>query len=128
MIIGLDFDGTCVTHEFPKIGKDIGAVPVLKELVQNGHKIVLNTMRCDSEKKTLTEALLWFKENDIPLYGANCTPGQKSWTKSPKVYAHLYIDDSALGIPLILNKSISDRPYVDWPMVRKYLITCGWIK
>lgn len=31
MILGLDFDGTCVTHEFPKIGKDIGAIPVLKK-------------------------------------------------------------------------------------------------
>lgn len=29
-IIGIDFDGTVVTHDFPKIGKDIGAVPVLK--------------------------------------------------------------------------------------------------
>ena len=26
MIIAIDFDGTCVTHEYPKIGKDIGAV------------------------------------------------------------------------------------------------------
>jgi hypothetical protein len=22
MIIAVDFDGTCVTHEFPKVGKD----------------------------------------------------------------------------------------------------------
>lgn len=34
MVIAVDFDGTCVTHEFPKVGKDIGAVPVLKELVE----------------------------------------------------------------------------------------------
>jgi hypothetical protein len=33
MIIAVDFDGTCVTHDFPHVGKDIGAVPVLKELV-----------------------------------------------------------------------------------------------
>jgi hypothetical protein len=31
-VVGVDFDGTCVTHEYPKIGRDIGAVPVLKEL------------------------------------------------------------------------------------------------
>lgn len=29
-IIGIDFDGTVVTHDFPKIGKNIGAVPILK--------------------------------------------------------------------------------------------------
>ncbi len=27
----IDFDGTCVTHLFPKVGKDIGAAPVLRE-------------------------------------------------------------------------------------------------
>lgn len=32
MDIVIDFDGTCVTHEFPLVGKDIGAVPVLKKL------------------------------------------------------------------------------------------------
>lgn len=104
MIIGIDFDGTCVTHDFPKIGKDIGAVPVLKELVANGHKLILFTMRSDKEDvstddyeinnqsgKYLSEAVQWFKDNDIPLYGINENPGQKSWTDSPKPYCHIYI-------------------------------------
>ena len=26
MIIAVDFDGTCVTHEYPNVGKNIGAV------------------------------------------------------------------------------------------------------
>lgn len=43
MIIAVDFDGTCVIHEFPKVGKDIGAVPVLKKLIEKGHKIILYT-------------------------------------------------------------------------------------
>ena len=30
MIIGIDFDGTCVSHEFPLVGNDIGSVSVLK--------------------------------------------------------------------------------------------------
>jgi hypothetical protein len=33
LIIGIDLDGTCVTHNYPHIGKDIGAVPVLKSSV-----------------------------------------------------------------------------------------------
>lgn len=41
MVIAVDFDGTCVTHEFPKIGKDIGAIPVLRKLVEKGHQIIL---------------------------------------------------------------------------------------
>lgn len=47
MIIGIDFDGTCVKHAFPRKGDDIGAIPILKELVDNGHKLILFTMRSD---------------------------------------------------------------------------------
>ena len=45
MIIAVDFDGTCVTHEFPRVGAEIGAAEVLKELTDKGHKIILFTMR-----------------------------------------------------------------------------------
>ena len=114
MYIAIDFDGTCVTHDYPRIGKDINAVNVLKKLVANGHKLILNTMRSGKELK---EAINWFKKNDIELYGANENPTQKKWTNSPKVYAHLYIDDAALGCPLKMDLSISNRPFVDWEAV-----------
>ena len=116
MYIAVDFDGTCVTHEYPKVGKDIGAVPVLKRLVEAGHKLILNTMRSGDE---LADAIQWFIDNDISLYGANVNPTQKRWTDSPKVYAQLYIDDAALGCPLIGNPG--GRPYVDWEAVEVYL-------
>lgn len=134
MEICIDFDGTCVTHEFPKIGKDIGAVPVLKKLVENGHKLILFTMRSDvvDPKSTdqnivpesgmyLTEAVKWFEENKIPLYGIQKNPTQESWTSSPKAYGQLYIDDAALGCPLLYNNELSDRPYVDWATVEMRL-------
>ena len=114
MYIAIDFDGTCVTHDYPRIGKDINAVNVLKKLVANGHKLILNTMRSGKELK---EAINWFKKNDIELYGANENPTQKKWTNSPKVYANLYIDDAALGCPLKMDLSISDRTFVDWEAV-----------
>ena len=122
MIIAVDFDGTCVTHEYPNVGKDIGAVPVLKELVENGHKIILYTMRWDKELK---EAVQWFESNDIPLFGINENLTQRKWTKSPKIYAHLYIDDAALGVPLILDESMSNRPFVDWKSVKALLQNTG---
>ena len=31
MIINIDFDGTATTHEYPLVGKDIGAQKVLKK-------------------------------------------------------------------------------------------------
>ena len=134
MEICIDFDGTCVSHEFPKIGKDIGAVPVLKRIVGAGHKLILFTMRSDIKEvvsddynihKTagnyLTDAVNWFKENNIPLWGVNVNPMQKSWTTSPKAYGQLYIDDTALGCPLVYDLETSDRPFVCWSMVEVML-------
>jgi hypothetical protein len=112
MIIAVDFDGTCVKFAYPKIGADIGAVPVLKRLVKAGHQLILYTMRDGDE---LTQAAQWFKDNNIELYGVNQNPTQHKWTTSPKVYAQLYIDDAALGIPLIRTKD--EKPYVDWEAV-----------
>ncbi|MBP3424074.1 MAG: hypothetical protein J6K57_03460 [Alistipes sp.] len=123
LVIAIDFDGTCVTHEYPYMGSDIGAVPVLKELTDAGYHLVLNTMRSG---KTEKEAVKWFKDNDIPLYGVNKNPDQKSWSASPKVYADLYIDDSALGVPLTSSPT-STRPYVDWVRVREWLVTEGYL-
>lgn len=118
MYIAIDFDGTCVTHDYPRIGKDIGATEVLKRLIKSGHKLILNTMRSGKE---LQDAIDWFKENDIELYGANKNPSQKSWTNSPKVYAHMYIDDAALGCPLKMDLNLSNRPFVDWGVVSTLL-------
>lgn len=119
MYIAVDFDGTCVTHEYPRVGRDIGAVPVLKKLVDAGHKLILNTMRSGKE---LADAIRWFIDNNIPLFGINENPTQKSWTASPKVYAHIYIDDAALGCPLTTDTFPFVKPYVDWMEVEKQLI------
>lgn len=113
MVIAIDFDGTCVTHEFPDIGKSIGAEKVLKKLIDNGHQLILFTMRSDS---FLKEAVDWFQKHNIQLYGINTNPTQKSWTNSPKASAEIYIDDAALGCPLKFD-SKSDRAYVDWKQV-----------
>lgn len=97
MEIAIDFDGTVVKHAYPLIGEDIGAWPVIKELVDKGHRIILFTMRSGDP---LDEAIDLFRFKDIPLYGVNKNPTQKNWTRSPKAYAHLYIDDAALGFLL----------------------------
>lgn len=165
MKICVDFDGTCVSHEFPKVGKDIGAVPVLKELVANGHQLILFTMRSNKHDNTkgsdcipevhhgnfLDDALNWFKENEIPLFGVNINPEQTEWTTSPKAYGQLYIDDAALGAPLKytrcpnlkLRKSpvcselrcehcggsgYIGRPYICWLSVRAHLHLMGLVK
>lgn len=125
MTIAIDFDGTCVTHEYPKIGRENeGCVDVLKELVHEGHKLILYTMRSG---KHLKEAKDWFKEREIPLWGVNENPTQNAWTTSPKIYANLYIDDAACGCPLIYDKSKASRPFVDWDAVKIILLRNGFI-
>ena len=139
-IIAIDFDGTCVTHNFPHIGKDIGAVPVLKNLIKHGHRLILYTMRSDVVNPQgggdeilkqagpyLTEAVQWFKDHGIPLFGINENPTQQSWTSSPKPYAHVYIDDAGLGIPLKTDFNLSMRNFVDWKAVEKWLFENGYL-
>jgi len=113
MIFAIDFDGTCVTHKYPQVGRFIGAEAVLSRLVNNRVKLVLWTMRSGD---TLNDAVKWFENNQIPLYGVNNNPDQLSWTESPKAYAQVYIDDAALGAPLC-DGLTGERPYIDWDKV-----------
>ena len=140
--INIDFDGTCVTHDFPRIGKSIGAEKVLKRLTDHGHQLILFTMRSDRKElkpvidptiqnvtgKFLSEAVNWFKQNNIPLYGIQSNPTQINWTTSPKSYAELMIDDSAFGCPLKHDKTISERFFVDWVEVERMLESTGFFK
>lgn len=71
IVVGIDFDGTVVTHDYPEIGQHIGAVPWLEKILETGAKIVLNTMRSGYK---LQEAVDWFYHNEIELYGINENP------------------------------------------------------
>lgn len=124
MYIVVDFDGTVVTHDYPRVGKDIGSVPVLKKLVENKHQLILFTMRSGKE---LEDAVKWFAGNEIPLFGIQTNPTQHEWTDSPKAYGQLIIDDAALGCPLVMS-NLSNRPYVNWETVEQYLVNNKIIK
>ena len=116
--IVLDFDGTCVTNSYPNIGKDLpNCVEVLKKLNEKNVNLILLTQR---DGKKLIEAVEWFESKGIKLYGINENPMQ-TFSKSRKVYGHIYIDDKNLGCPLAFHKSLSDRPFVDWKKVEKML-------
>ena len=122
-IIAVDFDGTVVTHAYPEIGEEIGAEEVLRELVQNGYKLILYTLR---HGKELQQAIDWFRKRKIPLWGINNNPEQKRWSHSPKVYADLYIDDSAIGCPLQFIEGW-ERPAGGWTKVREELVRIGYL-
>jgi len=114
-VFAVDFDGTCVASVYPNpgVGHDIGAVPVLRRLVEAGHRIILYTMRSGDG---LADAVKWFEDKGIPLFGVNHNPEQIEWTDSAKIYANVYIDDHAFGVPLIYPHG-GLPPYVDWHRV-----------
>ena len=122
----LDFDGTVVTHKYKGVGIDIGAEGTLKDLVKRGHRLILFTMRSNRDSG-LQDAIDWFKNRGIELYGIQENPTQKEWTDSPKAYGTLIIDDTALGIPLIIDSRRSKRPFVDWVRTREMLISNGYL-
>jgi len=119
MIVAVDFDGTVVEHRYPEIGKELDdGVRVLKRLLLNGHRLILFTMRSG---KTLLDAVDWFYDRGINLWGINTNPMQKKWTTSPKAFADIIIDDSALGCPM-------NEDGVDWIEVEHLLKTKGYFK
>lgn len=120
-IVAVDFDGTVVDHRYPqKLDQcpDVpGAVDTLRHMVDNKDiKIILYTMRSGEQ---LDEAIEWYKQRNIALYGIQENPTQREWTDSPKCYAHMYIDDAAFGVPLIKVPTFW-RPCVDWSKVMEF--------
>ena len=111
------------TKEGRKTEGSVNFLNLTPEIVKK-HKIVLLTQR---DGKELTDAIKWFSDNKIKLYGINDNPQQNTWNKSRKVYADIYIDDRNLGCPLTTHKSLSSKPFVDWTKVEKMLKDQGVI-
>jgi hypothetical protein len=121
----VDFDGTCVMHEYPKIGATIpNAVEVLKKLNENEVKLILWTIRSG---EYLQHAVDWFAAREIEIWSVNKNPQQRFWSKSPKAYAPVYIDDAALGCPLKQPLENTSRPFADWYEIEKLLIKIGYL-
>lgn len=125
MIVAVGFDGTIVDHVFPAIGDPVeGAFKTLKRLKELGCTLILYTMRSDGQKHgdVLTQAVEFCRSRGIEFDHVNCNPAQAEWTSSPKVYAHFYIDDAVVGVPLLSNARPGGKPYVDWGVVGPLII------
>ena len=98
MTIAVDFDGTIVEHDYPRIGKEIPfAIDTLKRLRQEQHRLILWSVR---EGKLLEEAVAWCKERGLEFYAVNRDyPEEKLQDKgfSRKLKADIFIDDRNLG-------------------------------
>lgn len=99
MIIAVDFDGTIVTHEYPKIGKEIPfATQTLKMLAKDGHRLILWTVR---EGRLLEEAVKWCNERGVDFYAVNKDYPEEELDNnnhySRKLKADIWIDDRNIG-------------------------------
>jgi integrase len=125
----------CNTHDYrkhlkplliyPEIGSDVpNAVEVLKKLNENKVKIILWTIRSG---EYLEQAVNWFEERGIELWSINKNPQQRFWSKSPKAYAPVYIDDAAPGCPLKFPEDSEQRVYADWFEIERLLEEIGYL-
>lgn len=116
MIIAVDFDGTIVTHAYPRIGKPIPfAIDTLKRLQQEDHhQLILWTVR---EGELLEEAVEYCRSKGLEFYAVNTNfPEETAEYHGPrKLTADLWIDDRNLGgLPdwgVIYHMIHSGRPF-----------------
>lgn len=97
LTIAVDFDGTIVEDEFPKIGKPIiFAFETLIKLQEKGHRLILWTYRYG---KQLDEAVAFCKEHNVEFYAVNKSFPEEEFNPkySRKINADLFIDDRNIG-------------------------------
>ena len=97
LIIAVDFDGTIVEDQYPRIGRPIiFAFDTLKQLQEKGHRLILWTYRRGS---TLEEAVSFCKQNGIVFYAVNKSFPEEEFdgSYSRKIHADLFIDDRNFG-------------------------------
>lgn len=96
-VIAVDFDGTVVEHDYPRIGKEMMfAFATLKELNKKGHKLILWTIRTGH---LLDEAVEYCKKNGVEFYAVNKNYPEEEFSDniSRKLNADVFIDDRNVG-------------------------------
>lgn len=96
MIIAVDFDGTIVEHQYPKIGKPIPfAIETLLQIQKDNHILLLWTVR---EGDLLQEAIDYCADRGLYFFAANENyPGENRAQAARKLNADMFIDDRNLG-------------------------------
>lgn len=141
MIIYLDFDGTVVEHEYPKMGRcNYGCFEIIKKLQDAGHEIILNTFRSECNNDTLKQALSLINEkafmlikdrskrdefNLIPIKSTKAKIDPAPWDiESYKFHDVMFIDDISSGTPL--KKACMVKGFmVDWDELDKRFEEAG---
>ncbi|MBC8147438.1 MAG: hydrolase [Bacteroidetes bacterium] len=98
LVVAVDFDGTIVEHDFPRIGNPLpNAFKALKELQKMGHILILWTCRTNDY---LREAADYCEQNSVKFDYLNDNASGSFKDKSfayPKIYYDVCIDDRNIG-------------------------------
>ena len=97
LLIGIDFDGTIVEHEYPRIGREIPfAIETLKKMQTDLQcRLILWTVR---EGALLDEAVEYCKLKGLEFYAVNSNYIEEEPGSEPrKLKVDLFIDDRNLG-------------------------------
>lgn len=99
MTIAVDFDGTIVEHDYPRIGRERPfATETLRRLISDQHRLILWTVR---EGQLLQEAVDWCKSKGVEFYAVNKDYPEEEVEKnnhfSRKLKVDIWIDDRNIG-------------------------------
>lgn len=95
--IAIDFDGTIVEHDYPRIGKEmLFAFATIKELHKKGHRLILFTYRTGD---LLNEAVEYCKNNGVEFYAVNKNFPEEEYSENipRKLNVDIFIDDRNVG-------------------------------
>jgi hydroxymethylpyrimidine pyrophosphatase-like HAD family hydrolase len=95
--IAIDFDGTIVEHQYPRIGREmLFAFATIKELQKKGHKLILHTYRTGA---LLNEAVEYCRQNGVEFYAVNKNYPEEVITEDTprKLNVDVFIDDRNVG-------------------------------
>ena len=139
MLVYLDFDQTVVSSKFPNIGSAVpGAIETVKQIMYNGHRVVLNTARIHFGINHLHKATSWLYEQGIDVHGhtseklipapyklaiQNLKNIRKSVLNTDMVT--FFIDDISEGVPTTI---IDGFDCVDWSVIARDFLQLGIIK
>lgn len=126
----IDFDGTVVEHEYPKIGRtNFGCIEVMYKLQQAEWTLFINSVRCDMNDQSLKDAIKWFenswmhgkirRETPLELDFKKIAVNSAKFPAPPwevakfKETGIMYIDDQQFNVPLVPAK-MSNGFMVNW--------------
>ena len=105
-VIAIDFDGTIVEHDFPRIGAlKPWAKSVINKWYDMGYKIIIWTCRNNHEpdhpewdQAPISAVREFLMKEGVKFHGINQQqPGLGFYLEARKIFANVYIDDRNMG-------------------------------